>query len=89
MKFETKLAKEQKAAKLAYKNRGTVLWVSCEIVTDHLGFPAGTKRTIQGTCRIRHNQQQLRGKVAIKAAKKLSHAKRWYRLERSLILWRN
>jgi hypothetical protein len=43
--------KRQRKAKKAMKNRGNVLWVSCEIVKgSHIGFGGKlVKRAVQGT----------------------------------------
>lgn len=74
--------KAQRVAERAYDNRGKVIWVSCEVHGLPGTFFPQEKHTVQGTRRVRHNQQQLRGKAAIKAAKKLSHGKRHYHLQR-------
>ena len=94
MQYETKFRKEQAEAKRAYKHRGKVLWTSCRIVKkavigidgkiklDSKGNPvtALLKEPVQGTYTCRSNQQRVRGKAAIKAAKKLTHTKNYYAL---------
>lgn len=92
MQYETKFRKEQAEAKLAYKHRGKVLWTSCRIVKkavldingkiklDSKGEPVTAlfKEPVQGTYVCQANQQRIRGKAAIKAAKKLTHTKHYY-----------
>ena len=92
MQYESRFKKEQAEAKRAYKHRGRVIHVSCQIVKkavvgidgkiklDSKGNPVTAlfKDPIEGTYTCRSKQQRIRGKAAIKAAKKLTHTKHYY-----------
>jgi len=92
MQYESKFRKEQAEAKRAYKNRGRIIHVSCQIIKkavigfdgkiklDKKGDPVTAlfKESIGGTYTCRANQQRVRGKAAIKAAKRLTHSKHYY-----------
>lgn len=96
MLYDSKFRKDQKDARLAYKNRGRVLHVSCQIIEMPIigkdGKPqldaksdpmtAIFKKSIQGTYRSPYNR--IRGKAKIKAAKKLTHEREHYLAERLL-----
>ncbi|HAR38120.1 MAG TPA: hypothetical protein DCS09_05835 [Porphyromonadaceae bacterium] len=73
MKFETKFRKEQREAKLAVKNRGTVLWVSCYI------NQYGEKVQVDGTRRYKTARY---GKAEKKAFKRRSHQRGYYAAQR-------
>lgn len=92
MQYESRFRKEQAEAKRAYKHRGRVIHVSCQIVKKAVIGPDGKiklnkksdpitalfKESINGTYTCRAKQQQVRGKAAIKTAKKLTHTKHYY-----------
>ena len=98
MQYETKFRKEQAEAKRAYKHRGRVLWISCQIVKkavigidgkiklDDKGEPVTAlfKESVQGTYTCQTRQQRVRGKAAIKSAKKLTHTKHYYATVRNM-----
>jgi hypothetical protein len=77
--------KEQRESK---KNTGKVLWVSC-IIEDH-GW-ATVKHKVQGTYRRPTNPLRpvAKGKANIKAAKKATHRKGFYAMEKRLARYRN
>lgn len=74
--------KAQARAKKAYRNRGSVIWTSCVVSGVQ---PFMTKRVIQGTMEYEKGRG-LRGKAAIKAAKRLTHTKGYYASQRSSVL---
>ena len=92
MQYESRFRKEQAEAKRAYKHRGRVIHVSCQIVKKAVIGPDGKikldkkgdpitalfKESINGTYTCRSKQQRVRGKAAIKSAKKLIHTKHYY-----------
>ena len=92
MQYESRFRKEQSEAKRAYKHRGRVIHVSCQIIKkavigsdgkiklDSKGNPVTAlfKESIQGTYTCRSKQQRVRGKAAIKAARRLTHSKCYY-----------
>lgn len=88
--------KEQRKAEQAYKNRGTVRWVSCEIVrmpklgqdgkpiSDEDGKPSLIyfKKAVQGTYRNRTSPKL--SKAEKKLNRKRNHTKKYYLQQRQL-----
>jgi len=70
----------QKAAKKAYRNRGRVIHVSC-VLTEVMG-QFTVKERVSGTYRCRATQNRIRGKAAVKAAKRLTHERGYYKTQR-------
>lgn len=86
---------EQRKAEQAYKNRGTVRWVSCEVVmmpdvdkknkplSDDNGKPSLIyfKQTVQGTYKVRTSPKLTKAEKKIHRRK--NHTKRYYFSQRN------
>jgi len=72
----------QRDAEKAYKNRGHIIHVSCVVISSVGNLLR--KMSVNGTYTCRAAQQHVRGKAAIKATRKLTHTKHYYRMLRGI-----
>ena len=73
----TDFVKRQRDQKRIFETRGNVIWTSCYI--DRI---TGTKVQVDGTRRFRKEVNRTRGKLKIKAEKKSTHIRSYYRIMR-------
>lgn len=77
--------KEQRQARRAGKI-GQVIWVSCYINEMKSAPGQFRKIAVNGTRRTRTGSHRIRGKAAVKAAKRATHSRRYYQARRDLAL---